>query len=683
MSEPATPADIDPPAAPVARRRRTSMRLFGEEILDDYAWLNDKDRPEVRAYIDEENAYCESMSGSLQKLREQLFQEMRSRLPHVYTSAQSRRGKYFYYWRQERRQAYRLYCRREGSSGAEQVLLDENQLAAGCAGFDLGILEVSPDQHHLLYGIDNSGQEAYALFIKDLSSGEVVERLPVYGGGTAAWADPETFYYSALDPAQRCSLLYRHTLGGSSVLVFCEEDPAFHLAVGRSESGQYLLLALSSRSSEEVRVLDTGQPRGSFRIVECRQPDLQYSISHQDDRFFILTNAGNAPNSQVMEAPVQACGRDHWKTVVPHRADVTIEDIRAFAHHLVLYERQAGQPRIRILDTDSGQMHSLRLGLPACVHPVENSEFDGPILRFGYSSLTRPRSVVEYDMRSRGLKWLRRDSFLNCNPCDYREERILAASADGVRVPISLAYRKNLDRNGQNPLLLYGYGAYGLSVEPAFAAHRLSLLDRGWIFAIAHVRGGGELGSDWHSQGRRLRKRKSFHDFIACAEHLIEEGYTCPQRLAGMGESAGGLLVGVAANWRPDLFRAFVARDPFVDPVHALLDESNPTAAADWEEFGDPRRLKDFLYLLSYSPYENVTSHPYPALLVTTALHDTRVPVGEPLRWTAKLRSCKAGNRPLLLQVNLEAGHGSPSGIVDSLHATAFAYAFLIRQVED
>lgn len=673
--------------APSAARRPNTLRLHGQTMPDDYAWLANGKDPAVRAYIADEAAYTESALAPLQALRRRLAAEMRGRLPESRRSVPLRRGRHLYYRRHSRGQAYCLHCRRE-EGGAEEVLLDENLLAEGCSYFELGIWELSPGGQLLLFGVDQTGSGSYSLAVKDLSAGILLERLDVCAGGSAAWADDGIFFYSALGPEGRVSRLCRHRLGCEAsldALIYEEQDAAFHLAVGRSESGAYLLLALSSRSSEEVRVLETAKPGGGFRIVQQRRPQLLYSISHQGDHFFVLTNEGGAVDFQIMQTPVERSTRQHWRTVVPPRPEVMIEDMRAFANHLVIFERRAGLAGISVLESSSGRLHRLWLGSQAhALHRHENPAYHGHVLRFGLSTLTSPESVFEYDLQTRRRTLKQRRKILGgFSPQRYVSLRTFAVSADGAKVPISLAYRKDrFSRDGSNPLLLYGYGAYGLNVETSFAARRLSLIDRGWTFAIAHVRGGGELGKQWHLQGRGLHKQNSFRDFIACAEHLIKRGYSSPQRLTAVGSSAGGLLVAAAVNQRPDLFCAAAVQQPFVDPIRTLLDSSHPTSVADWEEFGDPHWRQDFCALRAYSPYDNVAGREYPALLVTASLNDPLIPYWEPLKWVAKLRHCNAGCRPLLLHLNFDSGHSGPSGLQRNLEETAFLYAFLISQAE-
>jgi oligopeptidase B len=675
---------------PIAAPRSRITRLHGEVRSDPYAWLQGLDDPETAAYLAAENAYAEAATAYTRALRRRLYQEMLSRLPAADGSLPAPRGGYLYYRRLEKERAYPVHCRRRIPDGREEVLLDENELAAGHPFFHLGLFAVSPDQRLLLYGCDTRGDESFELRIKDLESGRLLPERLRGNGGTATWAaDSWTLFYDRLDGHGRRARLLRHVVGqdpARDAVAYEERDPAVHLSVGRSESGEYLLLALASRRTSEVRALPAVRPGGEWRPLAPRREGVEYSVSHQGDLFYVLTNDG-APNFKVMATAAAAGGRGPWSTVVPHRERVLIEDVRAFAGHLVLHEREAGVPRLRVLDTGSGASHRVPLpGEVFALHPEENRDFQASVFRFGYSSPTEPYAVYEHDMAKRCLT-LRKRTLVGggFDPRRYTARRLRARGADGTLIPISLVSRRSGPASTEHgapsrpaPLLLCGYGAYGISLDLSFSPWWPCLLDRGFILAFAHVRGGGELGPAWHEQGRLLAKPNSFEDFIACAEHLIASGYTRPDRLAAMGESAGGLLIGAVANHRPDLFSALVARVPFVDPLSSLLDSGLPLTAADWEEFGDPRDRPFHDCIKSYSPYENVTSQAYPAMLVMAALNDPRVPCWEAAKWVARLRACNTGGAPLLLMTDREAGHLGSGDRFEQLAEMSWVLAFVI-----
>lgn len=635
----------------------------------------DPSRPGLRARLEAERAHLEAATAGLRGLCEELRREMEGRLPETDLSVPVRHGPYLYFRREERGLPYRIHCRlRDEPGAAEEVLLDENRLA-GEGPFQLGGFAVSPDHARLAYACDAVGDERFEIRIRDLATGEELARLSD-GSGHLAWAsDSRTLFWIGLDDRHRRARLLRHETGGETALVYEEPDERFHLAVGRSESGAFLLMTASSRSATEVRVLDASDPGGVPRVVRPRRDGVKDSLSHAGDSFYLLTSEDGAPGGKVLAAP---CAGGPWREAAAARPGVVIEDIRAFSGHLVLFLREQGRPALRVLDLRTGEPWNVPLPDAAGVlSPGENPELDTAALRIVYTSLTLPDSVYEVDMASRRVSLLKRQEVPGYDPEAYVSARIRVVSGDGAAVPVSFVYRRELFESGRNPLLLYGYGAYGLCVEPAFSASRLSLLDRGFIFAIAHVRGGGELGPDWHAGGKLLSKPNSFRDFIACAEALVRFGYGAPGRIAALGESAGGLLVGAVANQRPDLFAAIVARVPFVDVLGSLLDPENPLAPADREELGDPRDPLFRDAIAAWSPYDNVRPQDYPAFLVTAALYDPRVPFWEPVQWVARLRAARTGRRPVLLRVE-ESGHDGPSGRCRALEAEAFFQAFLL-----
>jgi oligopeptidase B len=671
-------------APPVARAEPRVLTLHGETRIDDYFWLRDRSNPEVIAYLDAENVYTGAVMRHTEALQEQLYQEMRGRIKETDLSVPERVDDYFYYTRTEAGGQYPIFCRRHGSLEApEEILLDQNPLAADHAYFKLGVREVSPDHRLLAYSVDTSGAEDFTLHIKDLTTGRLLAESIGNTSPGVTWAnDSRTLFYTLLDHARRPCRLYRHTVGASpttDVLVYFEPDESFFLDINRTRSRRYLLLDITSHSTSEVRFLNADEPEGVFRVVQPREPGVEYSVEHHDERFFITTN-DSAPNFRLVQAPVVSPSKANWSPVLPYRPDVKLDETDAFRSHLVVYERQAGLPQIRLIDLASGEEHLVPFPEPVyTLRAHENPEFETPLLRFTYTSLVTPSSVIEYDMAER--TWMVRKQTEvrgGYDPSLYRSERVFTTAADGERVPISLVYRAPLQLDGQRPLLLNGYGAYGLSYDPSFSSNTLSLLDRGFVVAIAHIRGGEEMGRSWYEGGKLLNKRSTFTDFIASAEHLVAAGYTSPDRLAITGGSAGGLLMGAVTNLRPDLFRVVLADVPFVDVVNTMLDASLPLTVIEYDEWGNPNDRAAYEYIRSYSPYDNIEAKDYPHMLVTAGLNDPRVAYWEPAKWTARLRATKTNGSRLLLRTNMGAGHGGASGRFDLLREIAFKYAFML-----
>jgi len=681
------------PTAPVAKRVPHRFEHLGRTFVDEYAWLQTKSDPEVIAYLEAENAYAKATLQHTEPFQEQLFQEMKARIKEDDAGAPEPFGDYAYYWRMEAGRQYRLFCRKRNEpQAAEELLLDENALAEGHSYCRVAVFEPSPDNTLLAYGVDTTGAWVYDLFVKDLRTGQQLSGPIPNTGWSVAWAsDGRTLFYTLFDDAHRPFKLFRHTAGddpGRDLLIHHETDEAFHIWVKRTRSGAYILLTLGSQSTSEVRYLPAGQPLGEFQIVEPRRPWLEYYVDHHGDRFLIRTNDG-AENFKLVEAPASSPGKGQWRDLLPHRADTYLEGIDLFRDHLVAYERREGLPQIRISGPDGAtDLHYVPFPDPVYTYDTaKNPEFNTAVLRFYYSSLVTPVSTVDYDMARRTWEVKKQQEIPSgYDPSLYASERLHAAAPDGtnasgIRVPLSLVYRKGLPRDGSHPLLLYGYGSYGLSSDPEFDARRLSLLDRGFAFAIAHVRGGSELGRAWYEQGRLMHKKNSFTDLIACAEHLIALGYTSPQRLAIMGGSAGGLLVSAAATMRPDLFRAVVAMVPFTNVITAMLTPDLPLTVIEWEQWGNPQDPQAFDYMLSYSPYDNVEAKAYPHLYVKAGLNDLQVPYWDPAKWVARLRAQKTGDNRLVLVTNMGAGHGGASGRYDHLREDAQVYAFLIDVV--
>ncbi len=669
---------------PVARVEPRVHTLHGETRIDGYFWLRDRSDPEVIAYLEAENRYTGAVMQHTEALQEQLYQEMRGRIKETDLSVPERVDDSFYYTRTEAGGQYPIFCRRRGSLDApEEVLLDQNPLAADHAYFKIGVSEVSPDHRLLAYSVDTSGAEDFTLYIKDLTTGHLLAESIGNTSVGVTWAnDSRTLFYTLLDHARRPCRLYRHTVGASpttDVLVYFEPDESFFLDINRTRSRRYLLLDITSHSTSEVRFLNADEPEGVFRVVQPRESGVEYSVEHHDERFFITTN-DSAPNFRLVQAPVASPSKANWSPVLPYRPEIKLDETDAFRSHLVVYERQAGLRQIRVIDLASGEEHLVAFPEPVyTLRAHENPEFETPLLRFAYTSLVTPSSVVEYDMGER-FWMVRKQTEVRggYDPALYRSERVFATAADGQQVPISLVYRAPLQLDGERPLLLNGYGAYGLSYDPSFSSNTLSLLDRGFVVAIAHVRGGEEMGRSWYDGGKLLNKRSTFTDFITSAEHLVAAGYTSSGRLVINGGSAGGLLMGAVTNLRPDLFRVVLADVPFVDVVNTMLDASLPLTVIEYDEWGNPNEQAAYEYIRSYSPYDNIEAKDYPHMLVTAGLNDPRVAYWEPAKWTARLRAAKTNGNRLLLRTNMGAGHGGASGRFDFLREIAFKYAFML-----
>jgi oligopeptidase B len=673
--------EVDPPVARVERRVHT---LHGESRVDDYFWLRDRNDPEVIAYLEAENRYTRAVMQHTETLQEQLYQEMRGRIKETDLSVPERVDDYFYYSRTEAGGQYPILCRRHGSlESPEEILLDQNPLAATHAYFKIGVSEVSPDHRLLAYSVDTSGGEEFTLYIKDLTTGQLLPESIANTSLAVTWAnDSRTLFYTLLDHARRPCRLYRHTVASSpttDALVYFEPDESFFLDINRTRSRRYLLLDIASHSTTEVRFVDADCPEADFQVVQPREFGIEYSVEHHDERFFITTN-DEAPNFRLVQAPVAAPSKANWSPVLPYRPDIKLDETDAFRSHLVVYERQAGLRQIRVMNLASGDEYLVPFPEPVyTLRAHENPEFDTALLRFTYTSLVTPSSVVEYDMAERTWTVLKQTEVRGgYDPTLYRSERVYATAPDGERVPVSLVYREPLELTGQRPLLLNGYGAYGLSYDPSFSSNTLSLLDRGFVVAIAHVRGGEEMGRPWYEGGKLLNKRSTFTDFIAAAEHLVTAGYTSPDRLVINGGSAGGLLMGAVTNLRPDLFRVVLADVPFVDVVNTMLDATLPLTVIEYDEWGNPNDRSAYEYIRSYSPYDNIEAKDYPHMLVTAGLNDPRVAYWEPAKWTARLRATKTNGNRLLLKTNMGAGHGGASGRYDFLREIAFKYAFVL-----
>jgi oligopeptidase B len=676
-------AEAAPPAPPVARRQPRVELVHGQRRVDDYFWLRDKANPEVRAYLEAENRYTDAVMAPTQPLQDALYKEMLARIKETDLSVPYPDGGYYYYARTEEGKQYPILCRRKGSlDAAEEVTLDLNDLARGHRFLSVGAFTVSDDGRLLAYSTDVTGFREYTLAVKDLATGE---RLPlaVEKVSTVAWAaDNQTLFYVTEDEAKRSYRLWRQRLGGPADLVYEEGDDLFRVFVGRTRSNGYLVLGTASHTTTEMRILRADQPTGEWRLVAPREHEHEYDVDHHGDWLYIRTN-DRGRNFRLVRAPLGDPRRETWQEVVPHRPHVMLEGVELFRHHYVLLERENGLQEFRVVDLRTGAERRIAFPEPAySAYPDQNAEFDTTLFRYNYESLVTPRSVLDFDMEAGTSTLLKEQPVLGgYDRSLYVSQRLFATAPDGVPVPISLVRRRDAQADGPAPMLLTGYGAYGYPLPVTFSSNRFSLIDRGVAYAIAHVRGGGEMGKAWHDDGRMRSKRNTFGDFIAAAEHLVGLGYTAPDRLAIQGGSAGGLLMGAVTNMRPDLFRAVVAKVPFVDVINTMLDASLPLTAGEWEEWGDPRKKDDYDYMLSYSPYDQLQAAEYPAMLVTTSLNDSQVMYWEPAKYVARLRTIKTDDRPLLLKTNMDAGHGGASGRYDYLREVAFDYAFILGQL--
>ena len=667
---------------PVAKTVSKQVTVHGDTRVDNYAWLREKDNAEVTQYLEAENQYTEQVMAPLKPLQETLYKEILGRIQETDLSVPVKRDDYFYYTRTEEGKAYAIYCRKHGSLDApEEILLDANALAAGQKYFRIGNFSISPDHRLLAYSTDVEGDEAHTIFVKDLATGELLPDRITNTYYSLEWAnDNRTFFYTVIDPARRPYRVMRHQLGAASdELVYEEQDARFSLGVGKTRSRRFLVLHLGSALTSEVRFMEADQPLGTFRVMLPRKQEVEYDASHHGDFFYIRTNEG-AKNFRLMRTPAANPSRDNWEEVIPARPAVTIEGIDSFEDYLIVYERERGLEKICVRDGNGAFSHYIEFPEPVyTVGATGNPEYRTQTLRFVYTSLVTPASVFDYNLETRQRELKKQYEVKGgYDASQYQSERIFAKAPDGVEVPISLVYRRGFEKNGQGPLLLYAYGSYGHSIDPGFSSDRLSLLDRGFAFAIAHPRGGAELGEEWHDHGKLLAKKNTFTDFIACAEDLIRNQYTSPEHLAIMGGSAGGLLVGAVLNMRPDLFRAAVAKVPYVDNLNTGLDPTLPLTIAEYEEWGNPEHKEYYDYIKSYSPYENVAPREYPTLLVTAGLNDPRVSYWEPAKWVAKLRATKQDKNILLLKTNMGSGHFGPSGRYEGIKEVAFDYAFLL-----
>lgn len=673
---------------PVAKQVAKELTIHGHTRIDPYYWLNERDAAEVIAYLEAENAYTDHVMAPTVQLQEKLYNEMFSRIQQTDMSVPFKLNGYEYYTRFEEGKEYPIYCRRADKEGAaEEVMLDGNKMAEGKAYFQIGGWSVSHDNNLLAYAVDTVSRRQYTLYVKNLNTGEVLADAIPNTSGNMAWSnDNKTLYYSIKDETLRPYKIMKHRLGEAATAdqtVFHEADPTFNVFVFKTKSMDYILIGSESTVSSEYRFQPAAEPDVAFKVVQPRRRDLLYSVDHYGDFFYIRTNH-EARNFRLMRTPVGKTTLENWKEVIAHRDDVLFEDFDIFANYMAVVERKNGLNNIRIIGWNSGEDYYIQFDEQAWLAYLgTNMEFNTDKLRYSYMSLVTPNTVYEYDMKTRERKLLKQQEVLGgYNPEEYASERFFIPSHDGVMVPVSLVYKKSLFRHdGSNPMVLYGYGSYGASMDTYFSSSRLSLLDRGFVWAIAHIRGGQEMGRHWYEDGKLLNKKNTFLDFIAAGDYLVKEKYTSTDRLFAMGGSAGGLLVGAVMNMRPDLWKGVVAQVPFVDVVTTMLDESIPLTTGEYDEWGNPNDPVYYEYMLSYSPYDNVEAKDYPALLVTTGYHDSQVQYWEPAKWVAKLRATKTDNNTLLLKTEMDYGHGGASGRFQALKEQALIFAFMLKEL--
>ena len=681
-------------SVPVAPQRPHAITQHGQTRIDDYYWMRNREDPEVLKYLRAESDYLEEMIGHTKPLQEQLFTEMKGRIQETDSTIPEKRGAYLYYERTEAGKQYPIFCRRKDAAGSpEEILLDQNALAEENPFCSVGAVAVSPDGNRLAYSVDFGGREVYTLHIKDLTTGvfypETIENIlgSAYERGSVEWAnDNRTLFYVTLDEALRPYKLFRHTLGTDpreDALIFHELDESFYLFFFKTRDDAFIMTYHLNTTMREMRFFSADEPAGELKVIQPRKKDLEYVAAHHKGKFFIVHN-NEAKNFKLSVAPVERPGIEHWAEVLPHRSDVLVEHVDTFENYLVVSERKGGLKQLRVSAVDGvSDIRYVEFPEPTYnVSVLSNPEFDSSLLRFDYSSLITPNTIVDCHMDTGEWEIKKVDEVPSgYDKSQYACERIHATAPDGTQVPISLAYRKDIKRDGSNPALMYGYGAYGATIDAYFAAFRISLLERGFVFVIGHIRGGSDLGREWYEGGRMLNKKNTFTDFIACAEHLIQQGYTSKEKLAIQGASAGGLLVGACVTMRPDLFKAAVCKVPFVDVVTTMSDPTIPLTTLEYDQWGNPENRDYFDYMMSYAPYNNIRATAYPHMLITSGLNDPRVAYWEPAKFTAKLREMKTDDNLILFYTNYDSGHAGASGRYDFLKEIAQDYAFLIDKL--
>jgi oligopeptidase B len=673
------------PQPPMTEKKPKTTDIHGETLVDDYFWLREKTNPAVMAHLEAENNYAESMMKHTAALQEKLYNEMLSHIKQTDDSVPYKWGEYFYYTRTVAGLQYPIFLRKKGSTTApEEVILDQNELAKGQKFMSIGALVPSDDGNLLAYSTDNTGYRQYTLQIKDLRNGQLfperIERV-----NNVAWAsDNKTLFYVTEDAVtKRSDKFFRHVLGtDKNDLVYEEKDELFDIGTWRTRDRAVIFLEATSKTATEVRYLTSDKPNSELKVILSREANHEYDVDHRGNLFYIRSNKG-AKNFRVVTAPVDDPSEKNWKEFIAHKPSVKVEGISMFADHAVLSEWENGLQQIEIVDLKTNK-HT-RIQFPEPVYSAglnANREFNTSVLRYSYNSLVTPNSVLDYDMNTGKSTLLKQTEIPGgFERTNYKSERVFATASDGTKIPMSMVYRKGVKLDGTAPMLLYAYGSYGISIPPTFSSNRLSLLDRGVIYVIAHIRGGGELGEEWREAGRMMNKMNTFTDFIACAEHLIKAKYTSRDRLVIQGGSAGGLLMGAVSNLRPDLFKGVIAQVPFVDVLNTMLDASLPLTTSEYIEWGNPNEKTAFEYMKTYSPYDNIVKKNYPSMLVKVSVNDSQVPYWEGAKMVAKLRALKTDQNPLLLKVNFGAGHGGSSGRYDALHETAFDYGYMLWQM--
>ena len=673
--------------APIAKIIPKTLEKHKIKRVDNYFWLNDRENPEVIDYLNQENTYYNAMTADTKGFQKELYEEMKSRIKEDDESVPYLYNGYYYITRFETGKDYPIYSRKKGSLEAkEEILFNCNELAKGHSYFQLGGLSVSTDNNYVSFGVDTVGRRIYTIQIKNLATGEILADKIENATGGSVWAnDNKTIFYTKQDEVTlRSDKVFKHKLATDSsndVLVFNEKDDTFNVSVGKEKSKKYIVIGSGSTLTTEYRILNADNPDGKFTVFQKRVRGLEYSISHFGDSFYILTNKDKATNFKLMKTSETATAKENWKDLIAHRKDVLLEDIEIFRNYLVVEERSNGLNHIRIMPWSGEGEYYLPFGSETySAGTTTNVDFDTEILRYSYQSLATPASVIDFNMRTKEKEVKKEQQVLGgkFDKNDYIEERIWATATDGTKIPISMVYRKGLKKDGKNPLLLYAYGSYGVTMDTYFSSTRLSILDRGFVFAIAHIRGGEDLGRQWYEDGKLLKKKNTFTDYIDCSKFLIDEKYTSPKHLYAEGGSAGGLLMGVVVNSAPELYNGVIAQVPFVDVINTMLDDTIPLTTGEYDEWGNPNVKKYYDYMLSYSPYDNVKAQNYPNMYVSTGLHDSQVQYWEPAKWVAKLRTQKTNDTVLYLNTNMDAGHGGASGRFEALKELAKEYAFLL-----
>lgn len=673
--------------APMADKIPKNLEMHGDVRVDNYYWLNDRDNEEVIDYLERENDYYDKMTAHTKDFQNDLFEEMKSRIKEDDSSVPYFFNGYYYITRFETGKDYPIYSRKKDSLNApEEVMFDVNTMAEGHSYYNLRGLNVSPDNKWVAFGVDTLSRRKYTIYIKNLETGEVLEDAIALTTGGSTWAnDNKTLFYTTKDEQTlRSNKIYRHTRGegpSNDVLVFTEQDETFGTYVYKTKSKKFIVIGSYSTLTSEFQILDANDPTGTFSMFQPRTRGLEYGIYHFGTDFFIVTNKDDATNFKLMKTPETATVIENWEEVIPHRSEVLLEGIEIFKDYLVVSERTNGLNEIRIKRWDNSADYYLPFDNETyTAYPMQNIEFDTKILRYSYNSLTTPASVIDFDMETKEKEIKKETEVLGgkFDKANYESKRVWATAADGTKIPVSMVYRKGMEQNGKNPLLLYAYGSYGSTIDPYFSSVRLSLLDRGFIYAIAHVRGGQYLGRQWYEDGKLLTKKNTFTDFVDASRFLIAEKYTSDNHLYASGGSAGGLLMGAVVNLAPEIYNGVVAAVPFVDVVTTMLDDSIPLTTGEYDEWGNPNEENYYNYMKSYSPYDNVSAQEYPNMLVTTGLHDSQVQYWEPAKWVAKLRKKKTGDNILLLHTNMDAGHGGASGRFEALKEVARDYSFLL-----